>query len=412
MKYFHIRYKQGKKRLSMVLEAPNRLEAITHFSNMAVGISQEVREISEPLSLKFEKLNKKMSNPIKSRRVNDEAYIAVLEQIGVMLDAGMPINHTLEEAISGTEDAMIKAIFQRILDDIEGGMSLTHAAKKFKLQLGTLSISMFSLGEQTGTLSDSVQRLADINQEIYDNRMKLKKATRYPLFIILAMAMAFTVVIIFVIPQFEDLFSSTQMELPFPTRLLLWLENALVHYGPYILGGAILLTAIFSKLYLNSDLIRYKTDKWLLKIYIIGPVTYYAMTGRFIYIFNVLSEAGIPMIDAVRTATEVVDNSYMNAQFSKITDAIEEGKSLYQGFDESAMFDSMPLQMLKAGERSGSVGKMLEKISKVYKDKYAYIVDNVATMIEPILIAAIAGFVLLLALGIFLPMWSMVELAN
>ena len=242
--------------------------------------------------------------------------------------------------------------------------------------------------------------------------MKLKKATRYPTFIIMAMAVAFTIVIIYVVPQFEDLFRSAKLELPFPTRFLLWLENALVSYGPYILAGAIIIAGIFSKMYAKSEDIRLKTDKFLLKIYIVGDVTYLAMTGRFIYIFNVLTKAGIPIINALRTANEIVDNVYMNKQFAKIADAIEEGKTLHQGFVETELFESMPLQMLKAGEQSGSIGIMLDKISKLYRDKYAYIIDNVATMIEPILITAIAGFVLLLALGIFLPMWSMVELAG
>ena len=395
-----------------MIEAVNRLEALRIFTGLSVGVVQDIVESSEPLSMKIEKFQERWNDPIKDKSVDDQQYISLLEQIYVMLDAGMPINTSLEEALNGAESPMLKEIFTEILADIEGGQSLTDSAKKYTRQLGTLSISMFELGEKTGTLSDSIKRLAEIIQEIYDNRMKLKKATRYPMFIILAMSIAFTVVIIYVVPQFEDLFRSAKLELPFPTRFLLWLENAIVSYGPYILGGAIFLAGLFAKMYKNSETIQLKTDKALLKIYIVGEVTYLAMTGRFIYIFDVLTKAGIPIIDALRTANGIVDNVYMSEQFSKIADAIEEGKTLHQGFTETELFDSMPLQMLKAGEQSGSIDVMLEKISKLYKSKYAYIIDNVATMIEPILITAIAGFVLLLALGIFLPMWSMVELAG
>lgn len=395
-----------------MIEAVNRLEALRIFAALSVGVVQDIVETSEPLSMKIEKFQERWNDPIKDKTVDDQQYISLLEQIYVMLDAGMPINTSLEEALNGAQSPMLKEIFTEILADIEGGQSLTDSAKKYTRQLGTLSISMFELGEKTGTLSDSIKRLAEIIQEIYDNRMKLKKATRYPMFIILAMSIAFTVVIIYVVPQFEDLFRSAKLELPFPTRFLLWLENAIVSYGPYILGGAIFLAGLFSKMYKNSETIQLKTDKALLKIYIVGEVTYLAMTGRFIYIFDVLTKAGIPIIDALRTANGIVDNVYMSEQFSKIADAIEEGKTLHQGFTETELFDSMPLQMLKAGEQSGSIDVMLEKISKLYKSKYAYIIDNVATMIEPILITAIAGFVLLLALGIFLPMWSMVELAG
>jgi general secretion pathway protein F len=412
VKYFRIAYKQGKKRGIEVIEANNRLEALKIFSERSLGVMQKVDEIALPLSLRFKKFQEHWDNPIKQQRVKDEPYIALLEQIYVMLDAGMPINVSLQQAVDGVEDPMIKAIFQEILDDIEGGQSITEAAKKYTLQLGTLSISMFDLGEKTGTLSESIKRLADIIQEIYDNRMKFKKATRYPLFIIMAMAVAFTVVITFVVPQFEDLFRSAKLDLPFPTKFLLWLEHAIVSYGPFIIGGAIIVAAIFAKVYKNSQDVRLKTDKALLRVYIVGQVTYFAMIGRFIYIFDVLTAAGIPIIDALRTANGIVDNVYMHTQLEKIADAIEEGKTLHQGFVETELFESMPLQMLNAGEQSGSIGAMLAKLTKLFKNKYDYIIDNVATMIEPILIAAIAGFVLLLALGIFLPMWSMVELAG
>ena len=412
MKYFRIQYKQGKNRNFEVIEAESRLIALKEFAAKSIGVMQKIDEVSQPLSMRFQKMQDKFDDPIKKVRVKDEPYIALLEQVYVMLDAGMPINISLEQAIEGTSDPMLKAIFVEILDDIEGGQSLTASASKYSDQLGNLSISMFDLGEKTGTLADSIKRLSDIVQEIYDNRMKFKKATRYPLFIVMAMAFAFTVVIIYVVPQFEDLFRSAKLELPFPTRFLLWLENAIVSYGPYIMGGAIVLSSMFAKMYNKSKNVQLQTDKMLLKVYIVGKVTYFAMIGRFVYIFDVLTQAGIPIIDALKTANGIVDNKYMHKQLEKIAEAIEEGKTLHQGFTETELFDSMPLQMLNAGEQSGAIGAMLKKLTKLYKNKYDYIIDNVSTMIEPILIAAIAGFVLLLALGIFLPMWSMVELAG
>ncbi len=412
MKYFRIRYKIGKEYRLKVIEASSRIEALKSFSAMSLGIMQSAEEIAQPLSMRIRKYKEQRKNPIKDRHVKDEEYVALLEEMHVMLDAGMPINISLAEAINGTEDIMLKAIFSAILDDIEGGQSLTQSAKKYTVQLGTLSISMFELGEKTGTLSNSIKRLADITEEINENRMKFKKATRYPLFTMLVMAVAFTIVITFVVPQFEELFASSKLDLPFPTKFLLWLEHAIIMYGPYILGGAILLAGLFSKLYQKSANVRLQADKLLLRIYIVGQVTYYAMVGRFIYIFDVLTQAGIPIVEALHAANGVVENEYLHEQLEKIAEAIEEGKSLHHGFQETGLIHNVPLQMLKAGEQSGSIGAMLKKVDQLYKRKYDYIIDNVATMIEPILIAAIAGFVLLLALGIFLPMWKMVDMAG
>ncbi|MDP3466227.1 MAG: type II secretion system F family protein [Sulfuricurvum sp.] len=412
MKFFRVRYKQGSRRFALILEAAHKAEAIKKFRDKAVGVPLNITEVSEPFSMKINRFKKRFSSPIKNRRLKDEHYIAFLDQLSTMLDAGMPLNTCLADSISDTPDPMIRAIFTEVLRDIESGLSLSRSVVNYQRQLGTLSLSMFELGEQTGTLSNAITKLSTILQQIYDNRQKLKKATRYPLFIIVAMSIAFTVVITFVVPQFQSFFEQSGMELPFPTKLLLWTEHAIRTYGPYIVTGAIILSVSFSMAYARNLALRLKTDQYFLRIYIVGKVTYYAMIGRFIYLFNILTDAGIPMIDALEIAMGVVDNSYIKQELRKIPVAIEDGRSLAQGFNESGQFEGMVLQMIKAGESSGSLGTMLGKVNRVYNNRYDYIVDNVAALIEPILIAAIAGFVLVLALGIFLPMWSMVDIAG
>lgn len=412
MKFFQIRYKAGKHKLNITLSAAHKTDALKHFRDKNLGIPLEIREAAEPFSLKLERFKSSFTSPIKNRRVKEEVYIAFLDQLATMLDAGMPINLCLAESISDTPDPMLHAIFTEVLNDIESGQSLSVSMSRFQSQLGVLSLSMFQLGEQTGTLSIAIAKLSAIIQQIYSNRQMLKKATRYPVFIIIAMAIAFTVVITFVVPQFQAFFKESGMQLPFPTRLLLWTEHAIRVYGPYIMAGAIILSILFGYAYSKNTALRLKTDQYFLKIYIVGKVTYYAMVGRFIYLFNVLTEAGIPIIDSLEIAIGVVENSYMKQELQKIAVAIEDGRSLVQGFRETGQFEGMVLQMIKAGESSGSLGKMLGKVNQVYNNRYTYIVENIATMIEPILIAAIAGFVLVLALGIFLPMWSIVDIAG
>ncbi|MFA5216471.1 type II secretion system F family protein [Sulfuricurvum sp.] len=412
MKFFRVRYKQAKKRSSITVEAAHKAEALKLFRNKSLGVPLDVQEVAEPFSMKFDRFKSRFTSPVKNRRVKDESYIAFLDQLSTMLDAGMPINTCLAECITDTDDAMIRFIFTEVLHDIESGQSLSRSVIGYQRQLGTLSLSMFELGEQTGTLSNAIGKLSSILQQIYENRQKLKKATRYPLFILVAMSIAFTVVITFVVPQFKAFFEQSGLELPFPTKMLLWTEHAIRTYGPYILTTSVVLATAFSYAYSKNPALRLKTDQYMLKIYIVGKVTYYAMIGRFIYLFNVLTEAGIPMIEALQIAMGVVENDFIKQELKKIPLAIEDGRSLAQGFTESAQFEGMILQMIKAGESSGSLGVMLSKVNRVYNNRYTYIVDNVATMIEPILIAAIAGFVLVLALGIFMPMWSMVDLAG
>lgn len=412
MPFYKITYRQGKTRLNKVIEAPNRNKALLAFNNLEHGIVVDIQESLEPLTSRWDKSVGKYKNPIKNKKVRQEEYIAFLDQLATMLDAGMPVNGCLEQCIEDTNDKSIKAIFTNVLADIESGQSLTQSTQKYRVQLSNLSISLFNLGEQTGTLANSIMQLSEILTQIHENRQKFKKATRYPLFIIIAMAIAFSVVITFVVPQFKSFFEQSGLELPLPTKALLWTESYLTNYGLYTLGGIFLIVFFITYMYKKSSTWKFQADKIILKIYIIGKVTYFAMIGRFVYLFEVLADAGIPMLDAIEIAKSVVDNSFIRSRLDLINSAVEDGKTLTQGFRDSEQFENMVVQMVQAGESSGSLGKMLSKVNRIYTNKYNYIIDNIATLIEPLLIAAIACFVLVLALGIFLPMWSMVDLAG
>ena len=258
-------------------------------------------------------------------------------------------------------------------------------------------------------MGKSLLKLADILEKIQDNRRALIKATRYPLFIMVAMVIAFAIVIVMVIPEFQEVFEESSVELPFPTRFLLWVESAIESYGIYILSVAVILSGIYSYLYSKIDNIKLITDRYILKIYIIGKVTHFALLGRFIYILDMLIGAGVPITKSLDTAIGVVENEWMKLKLNSIKASIEDGRSLTAGFIESQMFEGVVIQMIKAGEDGGALNKMLTKINKYYEDRYQYIIDNLATMIEPILITAIAGFILILAMGIFLPMWGLVD---
>jgi general secretion pathway protein F len=401
--YFKIEYIKNGRINETVVSAKNIQEAVKKFRQKNLGILKEVYEIKKQSF--FEELQEKL----ELSKIDLEEYIAVLEQIYVMLDAGMGIDIVLSNVLKGIKNKKLKKIFSSVLQDIQAGFSLTNAFEKYEASLGKLTTSMIRLGEETGDLARAVKDLSMILNEILENRKRLKKATRYPMFIIFAMSIAFVIVILFVIPPFKAIFQQLHTQLPLPTRFLLWVEYALQHYGLYVLGGALLIMGMISYMYNTNDKVKLFLDKLILKVYIVGPVIKLAMIGRFTYVLQRLVDAGIPIIDAVDISLNIVDNSYIRTNLEKIKQNIISGNSIYKGFEESGMFESMTVQMVQAGEESGAIVRMLEKVSRYYLDKYRYIVDNIAVMIEPILIAAIAGFVMTLALGIFLPMWNLTQ---
>jgi len=407
--YYKIRYRIGKKRGIEVIEASDKVSALEKFRRLKLGVVIDIKETSKPIGYTLKELFTLDKNYISTKRVNQDAWISLLRLIGTLLDAGIPITTAIKEGIDTTENRQLNYILRSILRDLENGNSLYNACNKFSNQLGNLSISMIKLGENTGRLAESILKLADILDRIQANRRALIKATRYPLFIVFAMIIAFSIVVIIVIPEFQSVFEESRVELPFPTLLLLWVEGALKRYGVYIISFSVVLSIIYGYLYNKIFKIRLISDKFILKIYIIGVVTHFALLGRFIYILDVLVKSGIPISRALDTASGVVDNEWLKLRLAKIKMAIEDGRSLTSGFRESQIFENIVIQMIKAGEDGGALNRMLGKISKYYTDRYQYIIDNIATMIEPILITAIAGFILILALGIFLPMWGLVD---
>ncbi len=409
MLYFKIQYINNGQKKSITIPSTHKIEALKMFQNKMLGVMISIQEVSEPLLYKVDRYKAIIGKVLSTKRVPLEPYIASLQQIAVMLNAGLPINICLKDVIKTAQHKRIKEIFSTILLEVESGTNISTSMRQFSAEVGNISIAMLDLGEKTGSLDNSIQKLAEILQEVHDNRMKLKKATRYPITVLFAMAIAFSFVITLVIPQFQSMFAEYKTTLPFPTLVLLWIEGALREYGLFMLGGALILSLFLSIVYKKSFSFQLLFDRYMLKVYIVGQVIYLSMIGRFIYVFDRLESSGVPLIEALKTSIDIVENSYLRRELEEIIKAVEEGKSLTDGFEKTEQFESMIIQMISAGEVSGSLNTMLDKITNIYRNKYSYLVDNVAIMIEPLLIAGIAGFVLLLALGIFLPMWSIAE---
>jgi len=401
--HYKIEYIKKGKLEEIIISARSPKEAIDKFRKQKLGILKNISEYSKPSVV--DEIIKKLD----LAKIDLEEYISVLEQIYVMLDAGLPIDSIIENVKSTIKNKRLKKIFYSVEKDIKAGLSLTAAFEKFEKELGRLTVSMVKLGEETGDLARAFKDLSVILHEILDNRKRLKKATRYPMFIVFAMSIAFVIVILFVIPPFKAIFSQLNTQLPLPTRFLLWIEHAMQMYGIYIIIGAVVIFGVITYLYNTNDKIRLKMDRMILKIYIVGPVIKLAMIGRFVYVLQRLIDSGIPIMDAVDIALNIIDNTYIKKRLESIKNSIITGGTIKQGFEESGMFENMTIQMVSAGEESGSLVLMLQKVSNYYLEKYRYIVDNIAVLIEPILIAAIAGFVMTLALGIFLPMWNLTE---
>ncbi|MBE0494875.1 MAG: type II secretion system F family protein [Campylobacterales bacterium] len=409
MKYFEVEYLFKGQRNRKIFKAQNRNDALTMAKIKNPGIIIKVIETSPPVEEQFQVYKDRILNALTKQSIHTPSLIAAIRQLSVMTNAGISIHDSIKEVAKATDDKRLKAIFMQADDDLNSGLSLTESFVNFKHQLGDVSLAMVELGESTGNMSESLQKLAEILDEIWENQQKFKKAIRYPITVLVAICVAFTILMVYVVPKFKDIFEKLNSELPLPTKILLGMEHAISNYGFYILG-AILGAIFFGKyMYENNEEFKAGFDKYILKVYLVGNIVFYSTMSRFNLVFTELIRAGIPIADALDTALLTIGNTHLKKQLGGVKISVQRGVSLTKSFQETTLYEGMLVQMIGAGEQSGSLDSMLGKVTDYFKSKFNNIIDNIASYIEPILIGFIAGIVLLLALGIFMPMWDMAQ---
>jgi general secretion pathway protein F/MSHA biogenesis protein MshG len=406
--YFEVNYIFKGKRGVELIKAQTRRDAITMAqAKIPGGTILKAYEVSAPLEDQLEDFKEKFFGTISQKKIKVENLIAAFRQLAVMTNAGISIHDSIKEVGNSTTDKQLKEIFIEIDDDLNSGKSLTEAFMKYSNQFGDVSIAMIELGESTGNMSDALTKLSELLEEMMENQKKLKSAMRYPKTVAIAITVAFSILMMYVVPKFKEIFEKLGAELPMPTKVLLFCEHALNTYGGYILLGIITIVVINKYKYKHDKAYKTFMDKKILKVYLIGDVTFYASMSRFMLIFTELVRAGVPVAEALDTSVMTIDNEEIKEKLASVKQSVERGNNLTEAFKETDLFEGMLIQMIKAGEQGGALDKMLEKVTEYYRSRFNMLIENLSAYIEPIMIGVIAGMVLMLALGIFMPMWDM-----
>jgi general secretion pathway protein F len=371
------------------------------------GIIIKVVEAKEPLEIQFKRFKDDLLKNFKKKKIKQDSLIASIRQLAVMTNAGISINDSLNEIASATDDESLKTVFAKLADDINAGHSFSAAMEFFRYELGNLTIAMVQLGEKTGNLDEALYALADMLEEIRANITKFKKAMAYPRNVMIAMAVAFSVLLTYVVPQFKDIFSQLGAHLPLPTIILLTLSDLLTNYGLYVVAAIFSAVTTLKYFINNSKDFRFRWHQLLLKTMLIKNIIKFSTLNRFTLVFSELVRAGIPIAEALDTTIEMIDNLPLKAKLQSVRFTVEKGGTLNKGLQETELFENMIIQMVRAGEDSGTLDAMIEKVAEYYKMRFDAIIDGLSEAIEPIMLFIIAAMVILLALGIFLPMWDM-----
>lgn len=276
MKYFNVTVStKGKKRLELV-KAQNKMAAIkiAKQNNPNQNVSKAI-ETAQPMDAKMEEFVTGIKKSFEGK-INIDSKISAIRQIAVMTDAGISIHDAINEVAINTENPKLKKIFENIGNDINAGKSIADSIEPYAEEFGHVTIAMTNLGEKTGNIAGSYAKLATILEDIRDNLKKFKKAIRTPMITLIAMGIAFTILIMVVVPKFKEMFEKFNADLPIPTVILLWLENALSNYGVYILAGLAASIFLLLHFYKTDKKFKYKIDKILVnpKFYLIHKVIF------------------------------------------------------------------------------------------------------------------------------------------
>ena len=331
-------------------------------------------------------------------------------QMHTLLKSGVPIMralHGLQEAAINPE---MKRVVGEIRESLEGGRELSQSLARHPRVFSPFYVSMIRVGEATGLLDEIFFRLFEHLEFERYMREQVKSALRYPSFVVVAMASAIVVVNIFVIPAFAKVFAGFGAELPLMTRILLDFSEFMVATWPLLL--AIVVGGVLGfRAWVATTNGRYLWDRFSLKFPIAGKILQKAALSRFSRSFALGMRSGVPVMQALSNSAQTVDNSFIARRVEAMRENVERGESLLRASISAGIFTPIVLQMVAVGEESGAVDEMMDEIGDMYRQEVEYELKTLSQQIEPILIVTLGILVLVLALGIFLPMWDLGKVA-
>ncbi|WP_397377152.1 type II secretion system F family protein [Pseudomonas sp.] len=343
---------------------------------------------------------------LRRKRVDLEELIIFCRQMYSLNKAGVPIIRAIGGLAESHRNLYFREVLQDVRSDLEGGQGMAVALNGHPKVFNTLFVSMISVGENTGQLDQAFRQLSVYLELERETRKRIKQATRYPLFVLSAMAVALVVINLFVIPAFSKVFAQFKAELPWATQVLIgtsqffqdfWWLLALL-FGASLYG--------FFK-WIETDAGALKWDQIKLRLPIVGGIFERIALARFTRTFAMMYRAGVPLLQTLSINSASVGNRYIGQAILAMREGIERGEALTRTASASGLFTPLVLQMMAVGEETGALDDLFVEVADFYEQEVDYDLKQLADAIEPILIVAMGIMVLVLALGVFLPMWEL-----
>ncbi len=330
-------------------------------------------------------------------------------QLHTLLKAGVPILASLKAIRHQSKDDAFREFMNGLIQDVAGGSSLSSAMEKHPRVFSRIYVNAVRVGEISGTLEETLHYLYRLLEDEYRIKKDVQKALRYPLITLIAIMVAFFIFTTLVIPKFAPLFEASGNELPFITRLLLSISAALTQYGWLMLLG--ILMAIGGIVYAyKRENGRYHLESFMFIIPIFGALVQKALMARFTKMLYTLFHTGIPLVQALEIIRSATENRVLRREIDYLTQRVKKGEALAATMENSHIFDTFAVQMIRIGEESGALEGMLSQVADYYDREVTETVSNLSTVVEPVLTIILGAMVFILAMALLLPMWDLISM--
>ncbi len=336
------------------------------------------------------------------------ADIAIfMRQLATMLAAGIPLVQSFEIVGNGHENAAMQKLILAVKSDVEGGSSLNEALAKHPLYFDDLVLNLVEAGEQAGALETLLDKIATYKEKTEALKKKIKKALTYPAAVLVVAFVVTTILLIFVIPAFEDLFKGFGADLPTFTRMVIDLSVFVRAQGWIIAIGAGIAVGTFFYFKKRSRAMRHWLDRMSLKIPIIGGILQKAAIARYARTLSTMFSAGVPLVEALESVAGATGNIVYEVGVLQMRDEVATGQRLQQAMENTDLFPNMVIQMIAVGEESGSLDDMSAKVADFYEEDVDNAVDNLSSLLEPMIMAILGILVGGLVVAMYLPIFKM-----
>ena len=343
-------------------------------------------------------------------RVKAVDLLLFSRQVYTLLKGGVPILRALAGLQESTSNPAFKGALQNVRESLESGRDLSASLQRQGSVFSPFYVAMVYVGETTGRLEEIFLRLFHHLEFQEEMRAQVKSALRYPIFVITVMAIALGIINLFVIPQFAKVYAGFGAQLPTITQWLIAFSNFWVEYW-WLMFLALVAAALSFRGWVSTSAGRYKWDHFKMRIPISGPIVQKATLARFARSFALAIRSGVSAVHGLTLVSQVVDNSYMAERVEKMREGVERGESVLRTAVSSGVFTPVALQMVLVGEESGSLDDMMDEVADMYTREVQYDLKNLGAQIEPVLIVMLGVLVLIVALGVFLPIWDLGRVA-